>query len=73
MSFLAEQAQLSRALCLETLGQVEKAKAVLGDLVAGKTTSEKQVQVKPKTQIQRTAENYLRYLKLKKNVGETKT
>lgn len=72
MAFLSEQAQMGKALCLETLGQVEKAEIVLKDLVAGKGLSEKQVQPKPKSQIQRTAENYLRYLKVKKNLNTAK-
>ncbi len=72
MDFIVEQAQLGRALCLETLGQVEKAETVLNDLVAGKASTEKQAQPKPKSQAQRFAEKYLRYLKFKKNATATK-
>lgn len=72
MSFMTEQSQLGRALCLETLGQVEKAETILQSIVSGKVVTGKQNQPKPKTQIQQTAENYLRYLKVKKNLNPTK-
>lgn len=72
MSFIVEQAQLGRALCLETLGQVEKAEGILNDLVAGKAVTDKQAQPKPKDQTQRFAEKYLRYLKVKKNATAEK-
>ncbi|MEY4616001.1 MAG: hypothetical protein RJB66_961 [Pseudomonadota bacterium] len=72
VSFVSEQAQLGRALCLENLGQVEKAESVLQAIVTNKPTSGKQSQQKPKTQIQQTAENYLRYLKFKKNLNPSK-
>lgn len=72
LSFLVEQAQLGRALCLETLGQVEKAEGLLKEIVAGKPTTDKQAQAKPKSQTQRFAEKYLRFLQFKKNSTATK-
>lgn len=72
MNFLHEQAQMGRALCLETLGQLEKAESVLKDIVAHKPSSEKQVPTQQKSEIQRTAEKYLRYLQIKKNMTATK-
>ncbi len=72
MVFLVEQAQMGKALCLETLGQIEKAELVLKDLAAGKTATEKQGQPKPKTQVQRSAEKFLRYLQVTKGMNAQK-
>jgi len=72
LGFLAEQAQMGRALCLETLGQTEKAESLFKDLVAGDNASQgiskPGTPPKGKTQTQRTAEKYLRYMKIKKSM-----
>ena len=71
--FLVEQAKMGRALCLESLGQVEKAEGLLKDLVAGSAEKSKQGTPKPKSSVQRSAEKILRYLQLKKNMSEAKS
>lgn len=78
LEFLAEQSQMGRALCLESLGQTEKAEAVFKDLaVEGNnspmTPSKAAAPPKGKSQTQKTAEKYLRYMKLKKSMATTGT
>jgi tetratricopeptide (TPR) repeat protein len=68
LGFLVEQAQMGRALCLETLGQTEKAEALYKDLAMGKETpmnpSKAAAPPKGKSQTQKTAEKYLRFMKI---------
>lgn len=72
LRFLADEAQLGHALCLETLGQTEKAEMIFKDIVAGKNdSSTNSATPKPKSAIQKSAEKYLRFLKIKKNMGTT--
>lgn len=69
LSFLVEQARMGRALCLESMGQVEKAEGIFKEIADGGTAVGKGAQPnKSKSQIQQSAEKYLRYLKLKKNM-----
>ena len=72
ISFLNEPALMGKALCLESMGQVEKAESLLKDLVAGKNSNDKTAQQKSKTLTQKNAEKYLKYLQLKKNLSVTK-
>lgn len=76
MGFMVEQAQYGRALCFESMGQAEKAELLLNDIVAEKPKkealdSEKGAPPRSKTQIQRSAEKYLRYLQVKKAMKAT--
>lgn len=78
LGFLVEQSQMGRALCLESLGQNEKAEAVLKDLAADgdnspMTPAKAAAPPKGKSQTQKTAEKYLRYMKLKKSMATTGT
>lgn len=71
-SFLVEPAKMGRALCLESLGQSEKAEMVLKELVADNNNSTSPGRGAPpatkgKSAIQKTAEKYLRFMKLKKS------
>lgn len=73
-SFLMEPAKMGRALCLESLGQSEKAEIVLKELVADNNNNPSSgrggaPQAKGKSAIQKTAEKYLRFMKLKKSAS----
>lgn len=74
LGFLVEQSQMGRALCLESLGQTEKAEAVFKDLAASgdnspMTPSKATAPPKGKSQTQKSAEKYLRYMKMKKSMA----
>lgn len=74
LGFLAEQSQMGRALCLESLGQMEKAEAVFKELVSNgdtspMTPSKASAPPKGKSQTQKSAEKYLRYMKMKKSMA----
>lgn len=68
LHFLMEQAQLGRALCLDSLGQTDKAEGLFKDIVAAKSEPQKGTNPRTKTSTQKAAEKYLRYLKIKKNM-----
>ncbi len=74
--FLQEQAQMGRALCLESLGQVEKAEALYKEIAMGQETpmtpsKASSPPTKAKSQTQRAAEKYLRYIKMKKGMADS--
>lgn len=78
LGFLVEQSQMGRALCLESLGQTEKAEALFKDLVANgdnspMSPSKAAAPPKGKSQTQKSAEKYLRYMKMKKSMTAVTT
>lgn len=68
LHFLTEQAQLDRALCLESMGQTEKAEGIYKKVAATKNEATKGAGPRQKSPAQKSAEKYLRYLKLKKSM-----
>ncbi len=68
LHFLTEQAQLDRALCLESMGQTEKAEGIYKEVAATKNETTKGAGPRQKSPAQKSAEKYLRYLKLKKSM-----